>query len=45
MNLGQVYMRQGKWWDALREYEGAVRAAPEDAEARKALHTLRGRLN
>jgi tetratricopeptide (TPR) repeat protein len=45
MNLGQVYMRQGKWWEALREYEGAVAAAPEDAAARKALHNLRGRLN
>ncbi len=45
LNLGQVYLRQGKWWEALREYEGAVRAAPDDAEARKALHTLRGRLN
>ena len=45
MNLGQVYLRQGKWWEALREYEGAVRTAPNDAEARKALHSLRGRLN
>ena len=45
MNLGRIHLRRGRWWDALREFEGAVRAAPSDAEARKALHTLRGRLN
>jgi len=45
MNLGRIHLRRGRWWDALREFEGAVRAAPTDAEARKALHTLRGRLN
>ena len=45
MNLGRIYLKQGHWWEALREFEGAVRAAPEDAGARKALHTLRGRLN
>jgi len=45
MNLAQIYLRQGKWWEALREYEGAVRMAPDDAGARKALHELRGRLN
>jgi Tfp pilus assembly protein PilF len=45
MNLGRIYLKQAKWWDSLREFEGAVRLAPQDAEARKALHTLRGRLN
>lgn len=45
MNLGRVYMRQGRWWDALRELEGAVRMAPSDAAAAKALHALRARLN
>jgi tetratricopeptide (TPR) repeat protein len=45
MNLGRIYLKQGKWWEALREFEGAVRMAPQDGEARKALHTLRGRLN
>ncbi len=45
MNLGRVYIRQGRWWDALREFEGAVRVAPDDVEARKALHSLRARLN
>ena len=45
MNLGRVYMRQGRWWDALRELEGAVRMAPTDAAAAKALHSLRARLN
>jgi tetratricopeptide (TPR) repeat protein len=45
MNLGRIYVRQGRWWDALKEFEGAVRVAPDDAEARKALHSLRARLN
>jgi Tfp pilus assembly protein PilF len=45
MNLGRIYLRQGKWWEALHELEGAVRMAPTDPEARKALHNLRGRLN
>jgi tetratricopeptide (TPR) repeat protein len=45
MNLGRVYVKQGKWWRALRELESAVRVAPADAAARRALHELRGRLN
>jgi Tfp pilus assembly protein PilF len=45
MNLGRIFLKQGKWRDALREFEGAVRMAPADAGAAKALHTLRGRLN
>ena len=45
MNLGRIYLKQGRWWEALREFEGAVRTAPDDVEARKALHTVRGRLN
>jgi cytochrome c-type biogenesis protein CcmH/NrfG len=45
MNLARIHVKQGRWWDALREYEGAVRLAPDDAELRRALHSLRGRLN
>ncbi len=45
LNLGRIYLRQRKWWEALREFEGAVRLAPQDAETRKVLHTLRGQLN
>jgi len=45
MNLGRIYLKQGKWWDALREFEAAVHAAPKDEGAAKALHSLRGRLN
>ena len=45
MNLGRVYLKQGRWWDALREFEGAVRAAPGDVHAAKTLHQLRGQLN
>src|SRR5712664_3288573 len=45
MNLGRVYLKQGRWWDALREFEGAVQAAPGDMHAAKTLHQLRGQLN
>jgi Tfp pilus assembly protein PilF len=45
MNLGRIYLKQGRWWAALREFEEGVRVAPLDPEARKALHGLRGRLN
>lgn len=45
MNLGRIYLTQGRWWEALQEFEGAVRAAPEDIGARKALHSIRARLN
>jgi tetratricopeptide (TPR) repeat protein len=45
MNLGRVYLRQGRWWEALREFEGAVRLAPADTRAAKMLHHLRARLN
>jgi Flp pilus assembly protein TadD len=45
MNLGRIHLRQGRWWEALREFEGAVRSAPDDRAARKALHALRARLN
>jgi hypothetical protein len=31
--------------DRLREFEGAVRSAPDDGAARKALHVLRARFN
>jgi len=45
MNLGRIYARQGRWWDALRELEGAVRVAPDDADARKAWHGVLARFN
>jgi Tfp pilus assembly protein PilF len=45
MNLGRIYIKQRRWSDALRELQEAVRAAPQDAGARRALHELRGRLN
>jgi Tfp pilus assembly protein PilF len=45
MNLGRIFARRGRWWDALRELEEAVRIAPGDEGARKALHALRARLN
>jgi tetratricopeptide (TPR) repeat protein len=45
MNLGRIYIRQGRWWQALRELEGAARLAPRDVRAARMLHTLRARLN
>jgi tetratricopeptide (TPR) repeat protein len=45
MNLGRIYMRKSRWTDAVRELEGAVQMAPQDADARKALHGLLSRLN
>ncbi|HLC40069.1 MAG TPA: tetratricopeptide repeat protein [Methylomirabilota bacterium] len=45
MNLGRIYIKQGRWWDGLREFEQAAQAAPNDADTRRALHDLRGRFN
>ena len=45
MNLGRIYVKQQRWWDALREFEEGVRVAPRDGSVRRALHELRGRLN
>jgi tetratricopeptide (TPR) repeat protein len=45
MNLGRIYMRQGRWPAALRELEEAVRVAPKDRAAHRALHEARARLN
>jgi hypothetical protein len=45
VNLFRVYLRQGRWWEALREFEGAVQMAPGDVPASQMLHELRGRLN
>src|SRR2546422_422514 len=43
MNLGRIYLKQGRWWEALHQFEAAVRLAPADAELAKTLHSLRGR--
>ena len=45
MNLGQIYLRQGRWWEALHEFESAVRLVPRDHDAAKMLHHVRARLN
>ena len=45
LNLGWIYIRQGRWWQALRELEEAVRLAPRDVHAARVLHGLRARLN
>ena len=33
------------WWEALQEFEGAVRLVPRDHDAAKMLHHVRARLN
>ena len=45
LNLGRIYIRQGRWWQALHELEAAVRLAPGDVRAARILHSLRARLN
>jgi tetratricopeptide (TPR) repeat protein len=45
LNLGRIYIRQGRWWEALREFEEAVRLAPRDRRAAQTLHRLRAQLN
>ena len=45
MNLARIYVKQSRWWEALREFEAAVRLAQGDAGLRRALHSLRARLN
>ena len=45
LNLGRICVKQGRWWDALREFEGAAQIAPNDAETRRTLHDLRARFN
>lgn len=45
MNMARIHLKQGRWWDALRELEGAVRVAPKDPHAHQALHSVRARLN
>jgi Tfp pilus assembly protein PilF len=45
MNMGRILVKQGKTWEALREFEEAVRLAPTDKSAHRMLHEVRGRLN
>jgi tetratricopeptide (TPR) repeat protein len=45
MNLGRVYLRRGRWIEALRELEAGARAVPGDPEVRKMLHELRAKFN
>ncbi len=45
VNLGRLHLRRGRWWDALREFEGAAAVAPDDVHARVMLEATRARLN
>ncbi|HWN98020.1 MAG TPA: tetratricopeptide repeat protein [Blastocatellia bacterium] len=44
-NLGRVYEAMGRWFEALSEYQAAVRLNPNYALAITALRRLQGRLN
>src|SRR5205809_1475070 len=39
LTLGRIYIRQGRWREALREYERAVRQATRDVRAGNILDT------
>ncbi|HWP34209.1 MAG TPA: tetratricopeptide repeat protein [Thermodesulfobacteriota bacterium] len=45
MNLGRIYLKQGRWWDAMREFEAAVTLAPDDVHARRLFQELLAKLN
>jgi Tfp pilus assembly protein PilF len=45
LNTGRIYLAQGEWLKALKEFEKAVEIMPNDPGARKTLAELRGRLN
>ena len=45
MNLARIYMKRGRWWDALRELETAAGIVPADKDLARTLHSLRARLN
>ena len=45
MNMGRIYVKQGKTWDALHELEAAVRLAPTDKSAHRMRHEIRAKLN
>jgi tetratricopeptide (TPR) repeat protein len=45
LNAARIHMKRGRWWEALKELEGAVQVAPTDKGAHEALHNLRGRFN
>jgi len=30
LNLGRIYLMQGKWWEALQEFDRALDLAPDD---------------
>jgi len=45
MNAARIHMKRGRWWEALKELEGAVQVAPTDKSSHEVLHNLRGRLN
>ncbi len=45
MNLGRMYLRRGRWTEALAELEAAAGLAPAEPGVRTLLHEIRARLN
>ncbi len=45
LNSGRIFLAQGEWIKALKEFEQAVEIMPNDPGTRRALAELRGRLN
>jgi Tfp pilus assembly protein PilF len=45
INLGRIWERKGRVWDAMREYRTALVESPKYDEAYKALKRLESRLN
>src|SRR5512132_283581 len=37
LNAARIHMKRGRWWEALKELEGAVQVAPTDKGAHEAL--------
>ena len=44
-NLGRISQRMGRWLEAIQHYENALQDNPAFADARKAIASLRARLN
>jgi Tfp pilus assembly protein PilF len=45
VNLGRIFVRQGRWQRARAELEAASRLAPRDADVRRFLHEILARFN
>ena len=44
-NLGRIYLRMGRWLEAIQQFKSALQENPAFADARIAIAQLRARLN